>query len=298
MPQPQTSHKVLQNTAMCSLAALLAFAAGPAVAQSGLVKTANASKVSEVKSADPKTVNSKVSTPKSADSNPPALKAPVLRPIPPAVHEAVLSPTKSTTTNSVDTKNVSSKSSGSEIKTEISGQKKEVKKTEIKTATKEKKATTSPNRIKRSNANPVLRNGLIPPPPPIMLSGPGYLGFPFAQPVDYLSLKELESRKKELSLRLAELESIAKESERQIAERKDRATLFQSLYAEGVVSRKELETATREAGDIDRDVKFRVDELDSTRQSLKAVTNRLDSLKKQDRASKSSSVAAKKKRSK
>ncbi|MBC8000717.1 MAG: hypothetical protein IAF58_22405 [Leptolyngbya sp.] len=251
MPQRQTSHKVLQNTAVSSLVALLALSSLPVGAQSGLVKTANVAKVSDAKST--------------------GLKAPVLRPIPPAVTEATL-----------PAKNVAAPKA-------VVGEKKDTSST--------KKAAVKPTRIKRSSEK-ILRNGLIPPPPPIMSGGAGFLGFPFAQPVDYLSLKELEGRKKELSLRLAELESMTKENERQISERKERANLFKSLYAEGVVSRKELETATREASDFDRDVRFRVEELDSARQSMKAVTNRLDSLKKQERANKPPPVSSKKKHSK
>ncbi len=252
MPQRQTSHKVLQNTVMSSLVALLALSSLPVSAQSGLVKTANVAKESDAKST--------------------GLKAPVLRPIPPAATEAATLPGK-----------------------KVDAPKAVVP--EKKAPSASKKSAVKPTRIKRSSEK-ILKNGLIPPPPPIMSGGAGFLGFPFAQPVDYLSLKELEGRKKELSLRLAELESMAKENERQVSERKERANLFKSLYAEGVVSRKELETATREAGDIDRDVRFRVEELESARQSMKAVTNRLDSLKKQERANKPLPVTSKKKHSK
>lgn len=128
---------------------------------------------------------------------------------------------------------------------------------------------------------PKLNNGLVPPPPPIMPIGMDALGM-FAQPVDYLSLKELEARKKELAARLNELTSIFNDSERQIKERKERAELFDSLYQEGVVSRKELEIAKREAGEIDRDLKFKQDELESVKSSMRAVNNRLYMLKKMD----------------
>ncbi len=124
-----------------------------------------------------------------------------------------------------------------------------------------------------------LNNGLVPPPPPIMPIGMDVLGM-YAQPVDYLSMKDLEARKKELSVRFNELESIVSDGQRQIKERKERAELFESLYQEGVVSRKELEVAKREAGEIDRDFKFKQDELDSVKVSMKAVNNRLAVLKK------------------
>ncbi len=54
-------------------------------------------------------------------------------------------------------------------------------------------------------------------------------------------------------MRFNELDSIVSDGQRQIKERKERAELFESLYQEGVVSRKELEVAKREAGEIDRD---------------------------------------------
>lgn len=135
--------------------------------------------------------------------------------------------------------------------------------------------------VKAVVRQPKLNNGLVPPPPPIMPIGMDALGM-FAQPVDYLSLKELEARKKELSARLNELTSNVGDGERQIRERKERAELFDSLYQEGVVSRKELEIAKREAGEIDRDLKFKEDELESVKSSMRAVNNRLYVLRKMD----------------
>ncbi len=142
-----------------------------------------------------------------------------------------------------------------------------------KTATVKSKRSTAPV--------PRLNNGLVPPPPPIVPIGMDVLGM-YAQPVDYLSLKDLEARKKELSVRFNELDSIVSDGQRQIKERKERAELFESLYQEGVVSRKELEVAKREAGEIDRDFKFKQDELDSVKISMKAVNNRLAVLKKME----------------
>ena len=118
----------------------------------------------------------------------------------------------------------------------------------------------------------------------------------YGQPVDYLSIKELEGRKKELAARFNELDSIVGDGIRRIRERKEHAELFESLYQEGVVSRKELEAAKREAGDIDRDLKFKQDELESVKISMKAVNNRLAVLKKAEEklnASKKSSGASK-----
>ncbi len=83
-------------------------------------------------------------------------------------------------------------------------------------------------------------------------------------------------------MRFNELDSVVSDGQRQIKERKERAELFESLYQEGVVSRKELEIAKREAGDIDRDFKFKQDELDSVKVSMKAVNNRLAVLKKME----------------
>lgn len=133
---------------------------------------------------------------------------------------------------------------------------------------------------KRASAAPArLNNGLVPPPPPIVPIGMDALGM-YGQPVDYLSLKELEGRKKELTARFNELDSIVSDGVRQIRERKEHAAQFESLYEEGVVSRKELENAKREAVEIDRDLKFKQDELESVKISMKAVNNRLAVLKK------------------
>ncbi len=126
-----------------------------------------------------------------------------------------------------------------------------------------------------------LNNGLIPPPPPIVPIGMDVLGM-YAQPIDYLSIKDLEGRKKELTSRFNELDSTVSDAQRQIRERKERAELFESLYKEGVVSRKELEVARREAEEIERDVKFKLDEFESVKISMKAVNNRLAALKKME----------------
>lgn len=143
-------------------------------------------------------------------------------------------------------------------------------------------ASTKANKTKKVTVvQPRLNNGLVPPPPPIAPIGMDTLGM-FAQPVDYLSMKELEARKKELASRLNELSSIVGDGERQIRERKEHAELFESLYKEGVVSRKELEGAKREAGEIDRDLRFKQDEFESVKASMRAVNNRLAVLKKME----------------
>lgn len=151
----------------------------------------------------------------------------------------------------------------------------------VKTTVKTVKTVTTTTSKKAAKPAARLNNGLVPPPPPIMPIGMDALGM-YGAPVDYLSMKELEGRKKELTARFNELDSTVKDGERQINERKERANLFESLYQEGVVSRKELEVAKREAGDIDRDLKFKQDELESVKLSMKAVNNRLDALKKQE----------------
>jgi len=192
----------------------------------------------------------------------------------------------------------------SEAKTEGKAEVKPADKNSEKNAGKnaEKKAEATSNKKmppakpKRvTAAAPRLNNGLVPPPPPVVPIGMDALGM-YGQPVDYLSIKELEGRKKELAARFNELDSIVGDGVRLIRERKEHAELFESLYQEGVVSRKELEAAKREAGDIDRDLKFKQDELESVKLSMKAVNNRLAVLKKAEEklnASKKSSGAFK-----
>jgi len=202
------------------------------------------------------------------------VKTPKLRAIP----GSTLAPEKKSpaTTESA----TSAKDSKMETPKDQPAQTQTVKRVDKPAATKPKPAKSKP--AKQTNATttqPRLNNGLVPPPPPIAPIGMDTLGM-FAQPVDYLSMKELEARKKELTVRLNELSSIVGDGERQIRERKERAELFESLYQEGVVSRKELEVARREAGEIDRDLKFKQDELESVKVSMRAVNNRLAVLKK------------------
>ncbi len=174
----------------------------------------------------------------------------------------------------------SSKESAKAGKTQ-SKESKEATDTKTKGPEKAAKKAKVASQTKQTFRIPRLNNGLVPPPPPIMPGGMDVLGM-YGQPVDYLSMKELEGRKKELSARFNELDSTLKDSEKQIKDRQDRAQLFESLYQEGVVSRKELEVAKKEAGDIDRDLQFKQDEFDSVKGSMKAVNDRLAVLKKME----------------
>ena len=263
MPQRPTTHKDLHKAAIGWVFALVFLAGMQAAVAETPVRAASAS--IPVKSDSTKLV--KKGSSKGPD---PSAAVPAVKPAAGKLREIPLS--------TLNGENTDAKSAQKpETKETKKVESKEAKKTDENVSGKK---AVSPVKTKRATAiTPRLNNGLVPPPPPVVPLGMDALGM-YAQPVDFLSLKELEGRKKELTARFNELDSIVGDGTRQIRERKERAELFESLYQEGVVSRKELETARREAGEIDRDLKFKQDELESVKISMKAVNNRLAVLKK------------------
>lgn len=283
MPQRPTTHKDLHRAAIGSvftLVCLLVKAGAEAqnsqsAASAGLSTKAQSVRLVKNERARPTAAGpSKVAAPgkvvEPAKAATPVTKGGKLREIPLSTLEAGKA-VSTQSGNMPEGKPARKIDSASEKKTESALQK--------KTETTKTKITVE--RTTKTVTVPKLKNGLIPPPPPIMPIGMDVLGM-YAQPVDYLSMKDLEARKKELMVRLNELDSTVADGVRQIRERKERAELFESLYLEGVVSRKELETAKREAGETNRDLKFKQDELESVKISMKAVNNRLAVLKRME----------------
>lgn len=87
-----------------------------------------------------------------------------------------------------------------------------------------------------------------------MMLDPGMSMGLWGMPVEYMSKEALKDKAKELSIQykdaLAELES----KKRVQAESQERADSFDQLFAEGVVSRRELENSKRESQETNQEV--------------------------------------------
>ena len=120
---------------------------------------------------------------------------------------------------------------------------------------------------------------LVPPPPPVtpsFLVGPGFSETPFS--VEYMSKDDLNAKLKEIQVGLDDANQQLKDKQNDIADTKDKAKRFVSLFEEGVVSRRELEAAQKDANDADKEierVKLKVSSLETQK---KSVQNRLSEL--------------------
>jgi hypothetical protein len=147
---------------------------------------------------------------------------------------------------------------------------------EIKT-TKPAKSSNSRNLTSKEKS----RMPLVPPPPPVtpsFLVGPGFSEMPFS--VEYMSKDDLNQKLKEIQLNLDDANSQLKDKQAEIADTKDKAKRFVSLFEEGVVSKRELEAAQKEASEADKEierVKLKVTSLESQK---KSVQSRLSDLSK------------------
>lgn len=96
--------------------------------------------------------------------------------------------------------------------------------------------------------NPEPRVGLVPPPPPdtpTMFAGDGI--FPgFGMP-DFNNPAVLAGRRKDIASQLASAKKLLADKEQRTRELKDKATQFEQLFSEGVISRRELESAQKDA---------------------------------------------------
>lgn len=111
-------------------------------------------------------------------------------------------------------------------------------------------------------------------------------------PVELMSRKDLEDRSKDLSERAAGLKADLEDRERQVEEKKERAVLFETLFKEGVVSRRELENAGKEASLMDKELKVNRDELKDLNKALTAIADRLKKLGEEKQPKVSSGKAA------
>ncbi len=118
-------------------------------------------------------------------------------------------------------------------------------KQEAKKARSEISSSASKSASKRSNDFV-----LVPPPPPTQPSFLDWSNFSgFTAPFDLFNKIELKQRLAQIQKQIFNAQKNVEENTIQLTEAKDKAEHFDSLYTEGVVSRKELEAAKKSVSD-------------------------------------------------
>lgn len=193
-------------------------------------------------------------------------------------------------------KDASKTASGSEPgESKAAASKSSSSKTKSSSASKEKietaeaisnKSSSSINKSNNRNSSrrQVRSSQMVPPPPPVVPTfsvGAGMapsvvLG---GELIEYMSSSDLKDLHTKTERDLSKAKTRLKEETESIADKQKRALSFQALYAEGVVSRKELELCKKEAenaGSDLEDVKLLVAELE---QKFSRIEKRLKELK-------------------
>lgn len=145
--------------------------------------------------------------------------------------------------------------------------------------TKTPKTETAKTSHKHHSTAPVL----VPPPPPdtpAMIGGPDGYATSFMFPLETMNPARLKEKRKELQTELDKAKANAKDRQDRAGEKKARAVQFEQLFSEGVVSRKELEAAQKEAKDVEIDVDDANSNLTKVESLLKRVDEKLKKIEK------------------
>lgn len=240
-------------------------------------------------------------------------KSKVFKPIPVQAQESSNQP-NTTTKSAVSEKSTTSKSSVSETtktpksamtaqttKTSKSAapgsndQSKSTGKSTSKTGTENESNTTTKTTKRKPRKQSV---GLVPPPPPTI---PTYLNgsptmtgtFDLGLPVNFMSLDDLKFQQKNLEKKLEATKLDDVDQKRSTKEKQERAERFTELFKEGVVSRRELESAHEESERSTRALEqshIKVSEIDRV---LGQVKERISSMEAAKRPFKVSSKKSK-----
>lgn len=157
-------------------------------------------------------------------------------------------------------------------------------KTEVKT---EVKASTNKSATKKKASSVVV---LVPPPPPSipaatsLLLDPSALGYMgYGMPVELMSKESLKEKEKEISIQYKDALSEFTAKKQKLTDKEERAKNFEGLFAEGVVSRRELETAQQEAQEFSHDVNRLSTKESELKSLLERVTKRLTQFNKAEK---------------
>ena len=135
---------------------------------------------------------------------------------------------------------------------------------------------------------------LVPPPPPVT---PSFLVSPYSEmpfSVELLSKDDLNQKLKEIQLNLDDARKQLKEKQDALADTKDKAVRFADLFQEGVVSKRELESAQRDSDDADKEIEREKLKVSGLEAQQKSVEKRLSELAKRTSSTGSASKRKKK----
>jgi hypothetical protein len=142
---------------------------------------------------------------------------------------------------------------------------------------------------------------LVPPPPPdtpTMIPEFGGDDSNGLMPMEYMSPDLLKKRKQDLVAQLADAKSEAKKRVDEAQSIKDKGAQFKTLFEEGVISKRELDAAEKEANDVDSSInraQLRVSELQTL---LDGVSGRINQISKKHTKTVSVKVVSTKERKK
>lgn len=121
------------------------------------------------------------------------------------------------------------------------------------------------------------RSALFIPPPPPTIPASGQLSLPAGggAPIEFMSESELKKRQTELNEELSDKKKEVAIQEKGADDKRQRSTLFASLYTEGVVSRRELEASQHDDIQAQDDLRTVRRSLDDLRYQLSEIDARL-----------------------
>lgn len=166
------------------------------------------------------------------------------------------------------------------------------------------KSETQPSSAQSKAGSKAQKNshspGMLVPPPPPTLPIAGQLSGFTGVPIELLSEADLKRRQKELADELAAGKKEIEDKEKNADEKRQRSTLFASLYTEGVVSRRELEQSQREDSQAQAELKSARQKIEDLEHIQSEVATCLKKIAKRpaSRASKTSRSADEKPSSK
>jgi hypothetical protein len=133
----------------------------------------------------------------------------------------------------------------------------------------------APNQKARSGP----RASLVPPPPPIAPLGGQFVLMQGMSP-SFVSARELQKHCQSLSLQLKDLRLSLNDRQRKLKDRSERAQLFVSLFKEGVVSRRELESAQEDVTRLTEEVQVSSEKVQNVESQLKEVERYIKEIRK------------------
>lgn len=163
-----------------------------------------------------------------------------------------------------------------------------------------KTGTSSPHTVKSGRKASRGTAVLVPPPPPSIPTD-GMVQTPLVlsgEMIDYMSKTDLNELKTTLTARLARDRKKLDDNRERSLDTKKKAQTFEQLFSEGVVSRKELETAKEDAIKVEEDLPQLEDSVKELDAKLSRINKRLTVLEAKKKPDGSGANRAKEKTAK